>query len=100
MSLYKTKVLSLAKSALQQTTTKRIFYQSTTKSKSFSTTSSSSNSITSFPKNHPFAFNLIVATGKTSAADLMAQVVAERKKWDEIDWKRNGIFVVFGFVCK
>jgi len=30
----------------------------------------------------------------------MAQVVAERKKWDEIDWKRNGIFVVFGFVCK
>jgi hypothetical protein len=22
----------------------------------------------------------------------------ERKKWDEIDWKRNGIFVVFGIV--
>lgn len=51
----------------------------------------------SFPKDHPFAFQLMVATGKTSAADLMCQVVAERKKWDEIDWKRNGIFVVFGF---
>ena len=53
--------------------------------------------ITSFPKDHPFAFQLMVATGKTSAADLMCQVVAERKKWEEIDWKRNGIFVVFGF---
>lgn len=53
--------------------------------------------ITSFPKDHPFAFQLMVATGKTSAADLMCQIVAERKKWDEIDWKRNGIFVVFGF---
>ena len=53
--------------------------------------------ILAFPKNHPFAFQLMVATGKTSAADLMCQVVAERKKWEDIDWKRNGIFVVFGF---
>ena len=27
----------------------------------------------------------------------MVQVVVEKKKYDEIDWKRNGIFVVFGF---
>jgi len=27
----------------------------------------------------------------------MVQVVVEKKKWDEIDYKRNGIFVVFGF---
>eukprot|EP00543_Licmophora_paradoxa_P015306 CAMPEP_0202461760 /NCGR_PEP_ID=MMETSP1360-20130828/50892_1 /ASSEMBLY_ACC=CAM_ASM_000848 /TAXON_ID=515479 /ORGANISM="Licmophora paradoxa, Strain CCMP2313" /LENGTH=194 /DNA_ID=CAMNT_0049083949 /DNA_START=259 /DNA_END=843 /DNA_ORIENTATION=+ len=31
------------------------------------------------------------------AADLMTQVLAEGKSFDEIDWKRNGIFVVFGF---
>jgi len=51
----------------------------------------------SFMKDHPFKFQLLVATGKTMAADLMVQVVTEGKKLDEIDWKRNGIFVVFGF---
>ena len=25
------------------------------------------------------------------------QTAVERKKWDEIDWTRNGIFVLFGF---
>lgn len=49
------------------------------------------------PKEYPFLFQLAVATGKTSAADLVCQVVAEKKKWDEIDWKRNAVFVVFGF---
>jgi hypothetical protein len=48
-------------------------------------------------KDHPFAFQLLVATGKTSAADLIVQTVAERKSLREVDWKRNGIFVVFGF---
>jgi len=62
-----------------------------------SSSTSSGNSITSFPKKNPFAFQLIVATCKTSAADLLVQVVAEKRKFDEIDWKRNGIFVVFGF---
>lgn len=67
-------------------------------STSFSSSAASSGiSLASFPKTHPFAFQLLVATGKTSAADLVVQVVAERKKFDEIDWKRNGIFVVFGF---
>ena len=51
----------------------------------------------SFPKDHPFAFQLMVATIKTSAADMMCQVVAEGKSFEEIDWRRNGIFVVFGF---
>lgn len=51
----------------------------------------------SIPKNHPFAFQLFVATGKTAAADLVVQVVAERKQLSEVDWRRNGIFVVFGF---
>lgn len=52
---------------------------------------------TSFAKENPFVFQLGVATAKTSAADLVAQVVAEKKSFDEIDWKRNFIFVVFGF---
>eukprot|EP00440_Ansanella_granifera_P020149 gb/GFBE01021889.1/.p1 GENE.gb/GFBE01021889.1/~~gb/GFBE01021889.1/.p1 ORF type:complete len:241 (+),score=52.90 gb/GFBE01021889.1/:1-723(+) len=52
----------------------------------------------SFAARHPFAFQLVVATAKTSAADLMTQVVVEKKSLTEVDWKRNGIFVVFGFV--
>lgn len=55
-------------------------------------------SIWTFPKDHPFAFQMMVATGKTMAADLIVQKVAEGKSWSEIDWKRNAIFVVFGFV--
>ena len=51
----------------------------------------------SFAKENPFVFQLGVATAKTSAADLVAQIVAERKSLDEVDWKRNAIFVVFGF---
>jgi len=40
----------------------------------------------------------MIATGKTSAADAMVQMVVEKKSVSEIDWKRNGIFVVFGCV--
>lgn len=57
----------------------------------------SSGSILSFPKEHPFAFQLMIATAKTAAADLMVQTIAEGKSLSEVDWKRNGIFVVFGF---
>lgn len=53
--------------------------------------------VMSFPKDHPFAFQLIIATVKTSAADLVVQMVAEGKQLSEVDWRRNGIFVVFGF---
>jgi hypothetical protein len=56
-----------------------------------------SGGILAFPKNHPFVFQLIVATLKTTAADLMTQLVAEGKSFSEVDWRRNGIFVVFGF---
>lgn len=55
------------------------------------------NSIMDFPKTNPFAFQLMIATCKTSAADIVVQTVTEKKKFNEIDWKRNGIFVVFGF---
>ncbi|CAB9529475.1 Mpv17 / PMP22 family [Seminavis robusta] len=106
MSMYRSSSLLLA-------TASRRVYHSTAKSlkASVDTTTTTkakvvteaavektSGGIASFPKEHPFAFQLMVATGKTSAADLVCQVVAERKSWNEIDWKRNGIFVVFGFV--
>lgn len=58
---------------------------------------STSGGVMAIAKEHPFLFQLGVATVKTSGADLMAQVVAEGKSLDEVDWKRNGIFVVFGF---
>ena len=53
--------------------------------------------IMSFPKRHPFVFQLFVATAKTTAADLMVQMVVDGKSFSEVDWRRNGIFVVFGF---
>ena len=94
MNAYRAKALSLSRASLH-TTGRRLFHSSKPKQ-----SSTASNPITSFPKTHPFAFQLLVATGKTSAADLVVQVVAEKKKWNEIDWKRNGIFVVFGFACE
>eukprot|EP00534_Pseudo-nitzschia_fraudulenta_P001047 CAMPEP_0201121882 /NCGR_PEP_ID=MMETSP0850-20130426/5653_1 /ASSEMBLY_ACC=CAM_ASM_000622 /TAXON_ID=183588 /ORGANISM="Pseudo-nitzschia fraudulenta, Strain WWA7" /LENGTH=273 /DNA_ID=CAMNT_0047388439 /DNA_START=52 /DNA_END=873 /DNA_ORIENTATION=+ len=67
------------------------------KAKRAASSSSSSSSSSSFAKENPFVFQLGVATAKTSAADLVAQIVAEKKSLDEVDWKRNFIFVVFGF---
>jgi len=50
--------------------------------------------IATFPKRRPYATNIIVATVKTSLADIVVQL-AEGK--DEIDWSRNAVFVAFGF---
>ncbi|GHP06068.1 hypothetical protein PPROV_000481500 [Pycnococcus provasolii] len=50
----------------------------------------------SFAQRYPFATNIIIATFKTSAADLIAQCVVEQKSITEVDWKRNMVFVVFG----
>jgi hypothetical protein len=59
--------------------------------------SSSPSSSSSWIKENQFTFQLGVATVKTSAADLLAQIVAEKKSLSEVDLKRNLIFVVFGF---
>lgn len=56
----------------------------------------SSFSYAAFAKTFPFANNIIIATLKTSAADLMAQCVIERKPLSEVDWKRNLVFCLFG----
>lgn len=66
-----------------------------------STNTSSSNAPKeagkSFAERNPFVFQLGVATSKTAAADMLVQVVVEKKKMNELDLKRNGIFVLFGF---
>ncbi|CAE8743559.1 unnamed protein product [Polarella glacialis] len=51
--------------------------------------------ITTFPRRKPFATNVIIATVKTSCADLVVQKIAEGK--DEVDWVRNAGFTAFGF---
>ncbi len=108
-SLYRASVCSIA------TTGSRRLYHATVKSfqsapavetakktatesaKAAAETGTSSNGIMAFAKENPFVFQLGVATVKTSAADLLAQVVGEQKSLGQVDWKRNGIFVVFGF---
>jgi len=57
----------------------------------------SGRSYVAWARANPVANNLLIATVKTSAADLMAQVAVERKSWAEIDWKRNTVFCLFGF---
>jgi len=49
--------------------------------------------ISTFPKRRPYATNIIVATVKTSLADLIVQKAEGRKN---IDWDRNAIFTAFG----
>jgi len=54
----------------------------------------SANSVLSFPRRHPYAFNIGLATVKTSCCDILVQKYIEKR--DEIDWKRNAVFVAFG----
>lgn len=107
--MYRTSVCSIA------TTGTRRFFHSTVNSfksapavesakktaadvtKTASDTVATSGGVMAFAKENPFVFQLGVATVKTSAADLMAQMVGEKKSLSEVDWKRNAIFVVFGF---
>mmetsp|Transcript_2935 Transcript_2935/g.9797 ORF Transcript_2935/g.9797 Transcript_2935/m.9797 type:complete len:201 (-) Transcript_2935:205-807(-) len=54
--------------------------------------------ILGFPRAQPFNFNLLVATAKTSGADLLTQTVVEKKSLGDVDWRRNASFAVFGFL--
>lgn len=49
-----------------------------------------------FAKTYPITNNLIIATMKTGAADLVAQCVIEQKPLSEVDWQRNLVFCMFG----
>ena len=49
-----------------------------------------------FPKRHPYATNIVIATVKTSICDILVQKYVEKK--ERIDWKRNAVFLAFGFL--
>ena len=53
--------------------------------------------VASFGKRRPFIFQLCIATVKTCLADMLVQVTMDHKSFSEIDWKRNAVFVSFGF---
>jgi hypothetical protein len=102
ISTYRTSVHSIASTACRRVyhNTARTIKSSVDRSATrvaAETIKHEASSSSSWAKENPFVFQLGVATVKTSAADLVAQMVAERKSLDEVDWKRNAIFVVFGF---
>eukprot|EP00808_Paulinella_micropora_P010893 g51763.t1 len=51
--------------------------------------------IKSFPRLHPVLFGVGYSTVKTSVSDLIVQKFVEKR--EEIDWRRNGAFALFGF---
>lgn len=49
-------------------------------------------------KKYPFETNLIISSSMKSTADLIAQIFVAGTPLDLIDWRRNFLFFVFGFV--
>lgn len=60
-------------------------------------TSKGKSTLLEWCESNPIKFGVGVATVKTQAADLLTQKSLEGKSWAEIDWRRNGLFTVFGF---
>ena len=57
-----------------------------------------SNSYVDFAREYPFANNVLIATCKTAAADILAQAVIAQTPLDQLDWLRFGLFAAFGAV--
>ena len=51
-----------------------------------------------FAKENPFANNLLIATTKTAAADLLAQLVIAQTPIAELDVQRSFLFCLFGAI--
>lgn len=51
-----------------------------------------------FAQTYPFANNLAIATTKTAAADLLAQVVIAGTPLDAVDFQRSLLFCLFGAI--
>lgn len=60
--------------------------------------SSSNFSYVEFAKNNPVANNLMIATTKTAAADLLAQTVIAQTPLMEVDLQRSLLFCLFGCI--
>jgi len=56
------------------------------------------NAYVRFAKEYPFINNFIIASLKTTAADLMAQIVIAQTPIDELDLQRSLLFCAFGGV--
>jgi Mpv17 / PMP22 family len=56
----------------------------------------SSNAYVDFAKNYPFVNNLLIATTKTAAADLLAQTFIAQTPLAEVDLQRSCLFCLFG----
>lgn len=92
-----------------QRTPSKLLLSTETKTASPSDTSSSDSSVDSVPienvqtnpyvtfaQNYPFANNIMIATTKTAAADLLAQTVIAQTPLTEIDLQRSFLFCLFG----
>lgn len=55
-------------------------------------------SFNSIAQKFPFATNMGIATAKTAAADLLAQVVIAQTPVTDIDWQRSFLFCAFGAI--
>ena len=55
-------------------------------------------SYSNFAKEYPFANNIAIATTKTAAADLVAQVIIGHTALNEIDVERSLLFCAFGAI--
>lgn len=51
-----------------------------------------------FAQQYPFVNNIAIATVKTAAADLLAQVVIAQTPIDAVDWQRSLLFCSFGAI--
>mmetsp|Transcript_30109 Transcript_30109/g.36787 ORF Transcript_30109/g.36787 Transcript_30109/m.36787 type:complete len:268 (-) Transcript_30109:56-859(-) len=51
-----------------------------------------------FAREYPFVNNLAIASVKTTAADLLAQVVIAQTPVTDIDWQRSLLFCAFGAI--
>eukprot|EP00967_Tisochrysis_lutea_P018146 scaffold20572_cov28-Tisochrysis_lutea.AAC.1 len=60
--------------------------------------SSPSSPYLEFAQRYPFANNIMIATAKTAAADLLAQVAIAGTPVDMIDWQRSLLFCLFGAI--
>lgn len=56
----------------------------------------SSFSYVEFAKSYPFVNNILIATTKTAAADLLAQTVIGQTPLPEVDLQRSLLFCLFG----
>uniref|UniRef100_A0A7S2BPP1 Uncharacterized protein n=1 Tax=Haptolina brevifila TaxID=156173 RepID=A0A7S2BPP1_9EUKA len=55
-------------------------------------------SYVAFAQSYPFVNNILIATSKTAAADLLAQTVIAQTPLDAIDWQRSLLFCLFGAI--